>query len=83
MIPAWIAYWKKKAILAERKALSYQRAGYPELAEQYHEEAQEITERFLADAVIVEDTGVAAPTEPDLNFESLSELEKRYLDGDR
>lgn len=88
MIPEWERYWSRKAEDADRLALRMERAGYPELADEYREEAQEIRSRFLADAVIVEavdepEPAVAVPEDPGINFEDLEELEKRYAFGDR
>ena len=88
MIPEWERYWSAKADNADRLAQRMDRDGYPELADEYREEAQEIRSRFLADAVIVEvvddiEPAVAVPDDPGINFDHLEELEKRYLDGDR
>jgi hypothetical protein len=83
MIPEWTRYWLKKARKARHEAERFDGRGYPELADQYREEAEEIERRFLADAIIVDDPAIAVTKEPDLNFENLEELEKRYLDGDR
>ncbi len=88
MIPEWERYWSRKAEGADRLAQRMERDGYPELADEYREEAQEIRSRFLADAVLVEavdepEPAVAVTEDPGTNFENLEELEKRYLDGDR
>jgi hypothetical protein len=80
MTHEWEHYWKKKADEAEHQA--HKLAEYPELAAAYEEEAEEIRKTFLADAVIVEED----PTNPTIegwDKLDLSELEKRYLDGDR
>lgn len=79
MIPAWAKYWKRKADEAEFAA--HRMREYPELADEYQEEADDIRGTFLADAVIVEDA--ANPTIAGWDSLNLSELEKRYLDGDR
>jgi hypothetical protein len=83
VIPEWVRYWQQKAKTVRYEARRLDDRGYPELAEQYREEAEEIERRFLADAVLVEESAIAVPAEPTLNFEDLKELEKRYLDGDR
>jgi hypothetical protein len=79
MITEWARFWRKRANEAERNAHRFR--DYPELAEQYFEEAAEIQDRFLADAVIVEDPTNA--TIEAMDMADLAELEKRYLDGDR
>jgi hypothetical protein len=88
MIPEWERYWSLKADDADRLAQRMDRDGYPELGDEYREEAQEIRSRFLADAVIIDmpddvEPAVAIPEDPGIDFEGLEELEKRYLDGDR
>lgn len=88
MIPEWERYWSRKADNADDLARQMDRAGYPELADEYREEAQEIRSRFLADAVLVEvvdepEPAVAVTEDPGTNFEDLEELENRYVYGDR
>lgn len=67
MTTEWQQYWKRKVEESEQLARKLEASGYTELADSCREEAEEIRSRFLADAVIVE----------------LSELELRYLHGDR
>ena len=80
MTPDWEKYWKKKAEEAERQA--HKLAEYPEVAAAYEEEAEEIRKTFLAEAVIVEEDP-KNPTIEGWDGVELTELEKRYLHGDR
>ena len=73
MIPEWTRFWRQKQVEAQREA--HRLRDYPEIADEYEEEAEEIYSQFLADAVIAADPGV--------EWDGLDELEKRFLDGDR
>lgn len=83
MTTTWEQYWQKKADALRDRAHHLSREGYPELAEQYQEEAEDITQAFLADAVITTDSGVAVKQPPEPNWDGLEELERRWLHGDR